>query len=104
MYTKLLTVCVATFGSTSAITKSPRDVCTVIEYRLVGSMTVGGGVVRLSMAVTLHIRGSREGDVLARHASTIRGEPPARHADDFPLGADVYSSDGEHAGTLVHDA
>ena len=74
----------------------------MIEYRLVGSMTVGGGVVRFSMAVTLHIRGSREGDVLARYASTMGEEPPAWHADDFHLGADVYSNEGKHVGKLVH--
>src|SRR5229473_852701 len=52
---KLLTVCGATLGSTNVIVKSPRDVCTVAVYFLAGSMTVGGGVVRCSMQVTISL-------------------------------------------------
>src|SRR5258708_18559504 len=42
-------------GSTKGITKSPRVVCTVAVYFLVGSITVGGGVVRCSMQVTISL-------------------------------------------------
>src|SRR5450631_3275815 len=37
------------------MTKSPRVVCTVAEYFLLESITVGGGVVRCSMQVTISL-------------------------------------------------
>jgi sporulation protein YlmC with PRC-barrel domain len=54
------------------------------------------------MAVTFHIRGSREDDAVARYASTMSEEQSVWQADDFHLGADVYSNDGKHVGKLVH--
>jgi hypothetical protein len=46
----LFTVCGATFASTSWITKSPRDVCTVTEYLFEGSMVLGGGDFRFCIS------------------------------------------------------
>src|SRR5579859_5355566 len=54
MVTKLFTVCGATFGSTNAIVKSPRDVCTVALYFFAGSMVCSGGVVRSGIWGPLH--------------------------------------------------
>src|SRR5229473_1756240 len=72
---KLLTVCGATLGSTNVIVKSPRDVCTVAVYFLAGSITVGGGVVRCSMQVTISLSQPGANEVVAG------GPPPASHAE-----------------------
>src|SRR3984893_5973357 len=56
------------------MTKSPRVVCTVAEYFLLESITVGGGVLRCSMQVTISV--SQPG------ASEVGGAapPPESHA------------------------
>src|SRR5487761_126203 len=53
---------------TNEITKSPRVVCTVAEYFLLGSITVGGGVVRCSMQVTIPLS--------QPEADEVAGVPP----------------------------
>ena len=50
-------------GSTNEIVKSPREVWTVAVYFLAGSMTVGGGVVRCSMQVTIPLSQPGAGEV-----------------------------------------
>src|SRR5258708_23909076 len=60
--------------STSEITKSPREVCTVAVYFLLGSITVGGGVVRCSMQVTISLSQAGANEVVAG------APPPASHA------------------------
>src|SRR5258708_22140806 len=60
-------------GSTKEITKSPRVVCTVAVYFLVGSITVGGGVVRCSMQVTISLSQPGANEVVAGLP------PPASH-------------------------
>src|SRR5258708_13528130 len=62
-------------GSTKEITKSPRVVCTVAVYFLVGSITVGGGVVRCSMQVTISLSQPGANEVVAGLP------PPPSHAD-----------------------
>src|SRR5258708_21462255 len=52
-------------GSTKEITKSPRVVCTVAVYFLVGSIKVGGGVVRCSMQVTISLSQPGANEVVA---------------------------------------
>src|SRR4029077_18864224 len=49
------------------MTKSPREVCTVAVYFFVWSITLGGGVVRCSMQVTISL--SQPG------AKEVAGEP-----------------------------
>src|SRR5260370_14130047 len=61
-------------GSTKEITKSPRVVCTVAVYFLVGSIKVGGGVVRCSMQVTISLSQPGANEVAAG------GPPPPSHA------------------------
>src|SRR5258708_38028367 len=60
-------------GSTKEITKSPRVVCTVAVYFLVGSIKVGGGVVRCSMQVTISLSQPGANEVAAGLP------PPASH-------------------------
>src|SRR5258708_15161065 len=62
-------------GSTKEITKSPRVVCTVAVYFLVGSITVGGGVVRCSMQVTISLSQPGANEVAAGLP------PPPSHAE-----------------------
>src|SRR5260370_6305296 len=61
-------------GSTKEITKSPRVVCTVAVYFLVGSIKVGGGVVRCSMQVTISLSQPGANEVVAG------APPPPPHA------------------------
>src|SRR5487761_893607 len=60
---------------TNEITKSPRVVCTVAVYFLLGSITVGGGVVRCSMQVTISLSQPGANEVAAALP------PPASHAE-----------------------
>src|SRR5258708_16584846 len=62
-------------GSTKEITKSPRVVCTVAVYFLVGSIKVGGGVVRCSMQVTISLSQPGANEVVAGRP------PPPPHAE-----------------------
>src|SRR5260370_36784799 len=65
-------------GSTKEITKSPRVVCTVAVYFLVGSIKVGGGVVRCSMQVTISLSQPGANEVVA-------GLPPPPAPAPAPL-------------------
>src|SRR5258708_1053339 len=65
-------------GSTKEITKSPRVVCTVAVYFLVGSITVGGGVVRCSMQVTISLSQPGANEVAA-------GLPPPASPPETPI-------------------